>query len=218
VPFKPEWETLNEARQRIIATGLQPAQAERDLCRAITERQVAVRQIIAPPSGWHEDRKPLEGPDLKVPIELDPTEINWPLSQPLDRAKNWADFSGRLVYMTSLQIDRARPFLEWTVDRIEVRAADVTRVFCGPQDMVDVDRPAATREPADVAASPGSPGRVRNRGTKTQGIADAIQALWPGGIPASLGVKQRDGEINAWLKANRNFIVDPITIRRFFKV
>jgi len=213
-PVDSIWETLYEARKRIIETGLKPAQAGRDLCRAITERRIRVRQILAPPPGSKAPKRILEGSMLYVPVDLLEANLNWRLSRPKDETQIWVNFSPRPFDMTMLQVDRARPYLGWTVDRVEVLVADGKRHFCRSDDAKQVD-PPSPRQPATATSEPSAPAKKRGS-AKTRALKLAIDTIWRNGeIPNTISAKTRDAQINDWLSLNKHPPVTPKTIRIF---
>ena len=117
---------------------------------------------------------------------------------------------------TLLQIDRARPYIGWTVDRIEVLVADVKRNFCSSDDAKQVD-PPSPRQPKTAAPKPKSPTKKRGS-AKTRALKLAIETIWPNGeIPKTILAKDRDAQINKWLALNNYPSVTPKTIRIFLR-
>jgi hypothetical protein len=53
-----------------------------------------------------------------------------------------------------------------------------------------------------VTDAPAVVERLRFKGAKERGVADAIAALWPDDIPAGLAAKERDEAVVEWLKKN----------------
>lgn len=75
-------------------------------------------------------------------------------------------------------------------------------------------------EPAEYVQAPqnttaGSPSQIET--ATMASIEEAIQALWPNGIPRGLMKKQRDKQIIDWQKRNRLAVVSTRSIGRYFK-
>lgn len=64
-----------------------------------------------------------------------------------------------------------------------------------------------------AAKPPRTPGKKRGP-AKKRAILDAVEKIWNGNIPKTIMVKQRDEEIQRWIKSQGLPSVDARTIRR----
>jgi hypothetical protein len=206
--YTPEWQPIKEALERIVASGLPRAQAKRDLCRAIADGAIAVRQTLAANAslGQHnslgQHKYHLVAPELSIPVDLSPSDIDWRHSRPIDTLNVWADFSQRPGEWAMLRIDRRRHLLERTVALIEVRTADVSRIFCAPAGRTDTKPPVSP---------------PKQKPTKRDAVKQVISELWPDRTPTGLTANDLKRQINDRLKANRLSNVSDRTIQRALK-
>jgi hypothetical protein len=68
---------------------------------------------------------------------------------------------------------------------------------------------------ARPAASVVVPKESRKATAGQASISEAIQALWPNGIPQGIQVQQRDDQIIDWQRRNNLTIVSPKSISRY---
>jgi hypothetical protein len=195
----PEWEQLADVLKRVTATGVTENEAQVAICSAISDREIRVRLFVGNieradifllegrersiPSqlsprdfAWRSERFGLPPPQisLMIPSCIAPQDFDWRQSRPL---KPWRDVQGALT-------------LDWHRDRIELFAADVTRVLIAPR----IEPLNRTRsEDRDL---------LSGSGAKTLGITNAIKQLWPLEIPQGLSAKDRNRAIIDWLKEN----------------
>jgi hypothetical protein len=114
--------------------------------------------------------------------------VEWLLSKPKreyfvpDSLRRFLQSSGEAT--SAKATTKTRPVTEKKAERPN---PDVTDVLCG------------TREDQDERACAASKAQSPS-GAKSQGIAEAIEKLWPGGVPKGLSAKHRDKEIVKWLK------------------
>ncbi len=165
----PDWERLADALKRVVANGVTEAQAKIAICNAIADRSVTVRLFVGILEGV--DIFLLEGWERDVPLSrtprdfalwesaltglpprqrslmiprhtpssnrqqtpaILPEDFDWQESRPL---KPWRDPQGSCS------------FFDWHGDRIELRSANVTRVFFGDD---GGDSKAARRSAATI--------------------------------------------------------------------
>ncbi|HWN52979.1 MAG TPA: hypothetical protein VNO18_24715, partial [Xanthobacteraceae bacterium] len=155
------WERLLNAVKRVMATGPTEAEAKSDLCRAISDRAVAIR--LQPrenaTTGMTARGTVLNGEDVYIPAHLSAGDIDWNNSHPL---KPWAVRRERIPHLKG----------HWHIEWIEVSGSDVTRILC--------DAPGGQEQ------RPRS-GAQRGRGKSRPALeraCDAIKELYPDGVPA----------------------------------
>ena len=51
VPYVPDWERLPDAVKRVMATGVKEDQAKQAICKAIANRRIKVRFLVASEEG-----------------------------------------------------------------------------------------------------------------------------------------------------------------------
>jgi hypothetical protein len=186
VTYTPEWEPIAAALKRLVDTGMARNEAKRDLCRAIADRKISVRVHFAADPYRHLPEEELSGADLTIPSRLSPKDIDWRSSRPLG---SWGSVSKRPSEPVTLFAARAGRLVDRKIEVIEVRTLDVSNLFCGPSNQVDVN------PPRDL------PERRLAAGAKARGVKQAIEALWPDGVPDGLSAKDRDNKVVEWLRA-----------------
>jgi hypothetical protein len=190
--YRSGWERLGDALTRVAATGIDEAQAKRKICTAIGERKVNI-QVCA--GTVH------NGEEFEIPADLTPSDFNWQKSRPLrpwrlktdevsrrEEAEAWsaAAESSRVMWRVRTgRLDPLSPAPPLSVDWIELFKDDVTKVLCSGE--------RANSKAQEKAAAAGA---------KTRGIQEAINQLWPGGIPEGLIAKDRNNAIRAQLGKN----------------
>lgn len=183
---------MGDALTRVAATGIDEAQAKRKICTAIGERKVNI-QVCA--GTVH------NGEEFEIPADLTPSDFNWQKSRPLrpwrlktdevsrrEEAEAWsaAAESSRVMWRVRTgRLDPLSPAPPLSVDWIELFKDDVTKVLCSGE--------RANSKAQEKAAAAGA---------KTRGIQEAINQLWPGGIPEGLIAKDRNNAIRAQLGKN----------------
>jgi hypothetical protein len=204
VTYTPDWESIRKAADRIATAGNPKTQAKSDLCLAISDRKIAVRLYVVSPPSLGLRKQLLESSMLDVPRKLVLSDIDWRRSRPANCADLWIDVSRRPGEFNMIHLERIRPFMGWIAELIEVKVADLVRIFS----LSDSTKPVPPK-PAEQIPKP-----AFNRRAKRDGIRLAINALWPEGIPKGLTAKDRDRQINEWLKAKGLSISDRRTIQR----
>ena len=184
--YTPEWETLADALRRVVAAGNVEADAKRDLCNAIADGAIIVRLVLAEDPRKNLPQSIASADAFNLPARIVPTDIDWRLSRPI---KPWAPATQVLGESMILYLARVGNVLERTIETIEVRWSEVSKIF-GPATSV-VPRPA--RDP---------PRRQPGLGAKTNGITEAIIHLWPQKIPRGLSAKDRDNQVLKYLTEN----------------
>jgi hypothetical protein len=152
------WERLLNAVKRVMATGLTEAEAKSDLCRAISDRAVAIR--LQPrenaTTGMTARETVLNGEDVDIPALLGTGDMDWNNSHPL---KPWPVRRERIPHLRGY----------WHFEWIEVSGNDVTRILCEA-------RGAQEQRPRN-GAQRGKSAPVLER------ARDAIKELYPNGVP-----------------------------------
>jgi hypothetical protein len=126
--YVPDWESLAETLARVMARGYSMSDAQRDICRALSDDKLHQRYRVTrvqTPYGAEVSRRLIGQPrsreDLRdiigqprVPIDLSPDELDWENSRP---KHPWLDKHGFLV----------------GIDKIEFSTKDVIQTLCvGP--------------------------------------------------------------------------------------
>jgi hypothetical protein len=204
--YTSTWEPINEALQRVVAAGLSEKQVKRDLCRAIADYKIEIRLHLAADRSRGLPPKVLSPPALEIPQHLSPADFDWPSSRMSPHSQLWTGPSQRLGQSNLLYFHENNELVDRTVDLIELRVADVTKVFFNTESQPKA-KPAA-----------GSPAPRPNKAAKATGVEQAIEALWGSkGIPSGLSAKDRDRQIVDWLK-DRNLSIPKLrTIQRALK-
>jgi hypothetical protein len=117
--YLPDWERLSDALARILASGLSKHEAQVGVCRAIADRKIKIRYLIAneeiggiaTPKGHGLAGHVLNRLDI-IPARLAPRDFDWRKSRP---KKPW-------------QVSPNPVF--WHLDWIEVFSGDITSVLC----------------------------------------------------------------------------------------
>jgi hypothetical protein len=204
--YLPTWEPIKEALQRIVVAGLSKKQAQRDLCRAIGDGKIAIRLDLAADPSRGLPRKALSFPTLEIPPLLSPEDIDWPRSRPSQRSQLWTGPSQRPGEPTLLYFHKNHDLMGRTVDLIEVRVADVTKVF------------GNTESQPEAKTATGSLNLRPKNGAKVAAVVQALNELWPGRIPDELSAKDRDRRITERLRTKGLSIPSPRTIQRALKL
>jgi len=72
--YVPDWERLPEVLKRVMAAGLPKDEAQVDICRAISDRKIALRFQITP-SPY--PMRVVDVSQVHVPIDLGPGDFDW---------------------------------------------------------------------------------------------------------------------------------------------
>jgi hypothetical protein len=178
----------------MVTGGLSKKQALHDLCCAIADGKIAIRLILAADRARGLPRKELSFPQFETPSHLLPKDIDWRRSRPSPNSQISTGPSQRLGQPVSCYIQQNYSLMGRTVDLIEVRVPDVIKVFCNTESQPEA-KPPATKPAA-------SPALLAGNAAKFDAAVQAMKALWPNGIPAGLGAKDRNRRISDWQQAN----------------
>jgi hypothetical protein len=77
VQYTPVWEPLADALKRVVEAGMGEDDAKIDLCRRMHDGAIAVRV-------WIDRDRAFSGGNVIVP-RLDPIQLDWTRSRPLER-------------------------------------------------------------------------------------------------------------------------------------
>lgn len=199
--YEPDWETIEDAVGRITAHGMPEVQAQRDLCRAIADHKIDVRQHLAANRLLNLRAITLLRAELAIPARLSPADVDWAKSR---SKETWAYAQQRPGEPTTLYAQRSLHLMDRTVELTEVRRRDVTMLFLQAEEQAKTEPSISPEEP---------PSRSR----AVQRVHQAIEGLWSGILPANLSNKDRERQINEWLTANRLSQVSLRTIQRAVK-
>jgi hypothetical protein len=190
VIYTPEWESIREALERIRAAGVSEKQAKRNLCRAMAERRVDVR-LTTVGKNPSQNLPELTFEHSDISPRLSPRDIAWSSSRASRRSTAWGPKPHNPAQPISFFTQRAMAFADRVVALIEVRSAQVTRIFlCGSEKLTDISPPTAIEREAVRAASPptNTPDSEID-GAMVIAASEVIQELWPNGVK---GVKTDD--------------------------
>ena len=156
--YVPEWERLPDALERVMAAGLTEDEAQVDICRAISDRKIALRFQITP------SPYPMRVVDVSrvnVPIDLKPSDFDWEKSC---LGRTWRSRAVDIDVLLSSE----------HVKYIELFRPDVTNVLIvGAGDL--------------VSAGAGARGRAQRPPEKSRPAIErarrVIEELYPDGVP-----------------------------------
>jgi hypothetical protein len=139
VAYTPVWEPLADAVDRLIAMGMNASEAKIDLCRAIDDGNIGFRVHLAADPARCLPVDVVSGAVLPLPSRLSPKHFDWRKSRPLSQWEIARREPGEPV---TLFASRAMHLVDRSIELIEVRASDVSRVLTPP---------AGARTPAGAA-------------------------------------------------------------------
>jgi len=124
VAYTPDWETLADALQRVMATGLTEDKAKKDICSALAEQKIRVQVTIADTEVIRRGETRTAG--VRIPPQLVPDDFDWVLSRPL---KPWLIGPATVaeIYLSVYGSESQR------IASIKLFRADVTQVLCGSE-------------------------------------------------------------------------------------
>jgi hypothetical protein len=201
--YTPTWEPIAEALERVVATGLPKGDAQRNLCRAIADLRIDIRLHLAATQAL--PALTLSRPSLEIPARLSPSDIDWKFSRLPKESSLWPGPSQRFGEPTTLYIRDNFGRMNRTVESVEVRVADVIRVFCDDDDVTKPEAPKPAEE---------QPKQAPKRSPQVESALLAIDELWPVEIPPGLKATDRDKQINDLLKTKKLSQVSKSSILR----
>jgi hypothetical protein len=211
--YKSKWESLSLALKRVMDSGVAEKDAKRDLCNAIADRKIRLRLRFT----WRPIiQEFLTGRDrpttevcyvrkVQIPSILKPGDFDWPRSR-VRKPELWQNTRGpsgsffgnwrpaEIVRYNSgdpLPHSRRGGRALAYQHRVELNSRDVTDVLCGAESYT---------ERVNVVPS------LRSGGAKTRGVIQAMDRLWPGGIPKGLSAKDRNKAIRTQLEIDESSI------------
>jgi hypothetical protein len=200
--YTPEWEPFGKAIERIGASGLSEADAKKYLCREISDHRIGILQHLAADRRRKWPAKTYLG--LLNAARIFPEDIDWLRSRPSRISPAFANSpllpdAGSLV----ASVYELQNLIKRTVELIDVKIADVTRIFCNSESV-------AATEPVIVP-----PSREPNReGARITAAKQAIMVLWPHERADELSSKEKHTRIRAWLTEGNIPIPSDSTIAR----
>ena len=119
----PEWETLADALQRVMATGVTEDKAKNHICLALADQKIRVQVTIAD-TEVSSKRGKTRTAGIGIPRDLAPDDFNWVHSRPL---KPWLIGPATVAesYFSVFGSESLR------IASIKLFRADVTQVLCG---------------------------------------------------------------------------------------
>ena len=196
--YTPNWLSLSEARELLIASGLLASEAETDLTRALRETKIHFKRAIKGVTFRGHAVQPevfrqmtvRDGNRfrLRVPADLAPNDLDWDNSRP---GRPWPLGEGYLAHIARLELSRSD--LEREFRLVEAEASE------------DVRR--------EDASSAGDSGRDRPR---RKWARKAIDGAYPNGDPGPKKVPNGKfvEAVQAYAKLQRWNIGGPDTILR----
>lgn len=118
--YTPDQEPIADALKRVSATGVSEDEAKIDLCHAMADRKINVRVRIAQSDNRFKGQV-FSGPNVKIPVDLKPGDLDWSRSCPLQPWSIGPVGPQRYSWIGDWE---KRP-----IDLIEVSTSDVSRIF-----------------------------------------------------------------------------------------
>jgi hypothetical protein len=125
VPYRPIWEPLRAALERVIASGVAQQQAKIEICQAIADRKIGIRTLMEKGAS-NVGGKTLMGGNVEVPPRLDPADFDWVKSRPLARWNTGPDARNPTERYFAMW-----PWKPRSIELIELSTADVGEILCG---------------------------------------------------------------------------------------
>jgi hypothetical protein len=191
--YIPVWESIAEALARVTAYGYSMADAQRDICRALSDGKLRAQyrvERVQTPHGFEVNRRAFGLPRGRldqgniigrpcVPPDLSPDDIDWVNSRP---KSPWLDKHRFVV----------------GIAKIELSTADIIRVLCegrtakpasdAQPDESSLNLPVQAPEPpsppeTDIASA-GQIATPRHKSSAKRDRAQrALNEVYPGGVP-----------------------------------
>ena len=99
------WEHLANVLARLVATGIDEAQAKRNICCAIADRRVSIRFRVAGEEGIDSVGTVRSGAEIEIPADLKPRDLDWHGSHLL---KHWRNApQGKNAYIEIVWSDQS---------------------------------------------------------------------------------------------------------------
>jgi hypothetical protein len=115
-----------------MATGANEHQAKLDICRAVADRNIAMKVHLHADPTRQLGETVLNGINLSVPWNLAPNDFNWHRSLPSVRLRErWSIIASQPQETVLMFAARVGHLVDRTVRLIEVSSRDVTRILCG---------------------------------------------------------------------------------------
>jgi hypothetical protein len=175
-------ERLADALNRVVRAGIDEKDAKQGICNAIADGTVEIRLTLREHITKHitAPNKVLTGGDVEIPPRLEPHQVDFENSRPL---QPWAVKRESISYLAGY----------WHIDWIEVSRADITGLFIlassgealPPPQWDDVAAPSGTQASLgglDTRRAAGGQDLVatrsaRRRGPKAKKLSQTIEAM-----------------------------------------
>jgi hypothetical protein len=157
--YVSEWERLDDAANRVMATGLSKDEAQTNICRAVSDRAVRFRAKLRKHAlrAVRASDTVLEGENFEIPSKIRPDDLDWETSRPV---KPWF-----------VRREGSVQWGDWELEWIELSRTDVSSVLCA-----NGKKPSAQRASSRTSAT--------SRSRPAFDRADrATKALYPQGVP-----------------------------------
>ena len=145
--YVPAWEGLSDATTRVMrTTGRTKDSVQSDICKAIADGKVKIRGNLES----HKTREGkrawntvLQGEDFQIPTEIEPSDLDWEKSRPVE-----AWFVRR---------EKSRDPGYWFLKWIKVCTDDITKALCAAKQQDDSTRHVSSETPATSTSGPVGP-------------------------------------------------------------
>jgi hypothetical protein len=213
MPYVPDWERLSDALKPLVIASVSENNAKLDISRAIADKKIRVRltvaiepdvltahlQMVAKVQGLGSDPKHsvpnvecFEDANVKIPSQLMPDDFDWENSRPLQpwpfRWRGGRRDEWQLPSQPALLIElRTVDLLSWieTCSEPALSGQGTSSEAQHEDSGAGLSREVTSNKAHDKAA----------QGSKTLGILEAIEQLWPDGMPKGLTAKDRNKAI-----------------------
>lgn len=205
--YIPNWEWLNDALKRVMESGLPEQEAKLGICLAIADGKIKVRPTVefltqSPNDTWlnHDYAADYRNYVHRLFARTIPLDLPWHL-KPSDF--NWIESCFELPRLFEPGYEGFPGPPRTALVRVELLTADVIDTLCSQ----------STTAPPPVELS------SKAVGAKAGAIRQAVNQLWPLGIPTGLSAKERNAKLLERIEINQGSkpIVSPRTIERTIK-
>jgi hypothetical protein len=81
--YVPEWESIANSAQWLIASGMSEEDARTGICHAISDRKIRLRAVVGTDDYFTAEGDDIADGEIKPPLRLKPTDIDWQGSKPM---------------------------------------------------------------------------------------------------------------------------------------
>ena len=190
--YIPVWETMAEALARVTGYSDSMADAQRDICRALSDGKLRARyrvervqtpyEIEVNRRAFGQPRSRFDREDIigrpRVPADLIPDDIDWVNSRP---KSPWLDNRQFVVGIAKIELLTADVIRVLSRGRIGRHVSDA---LGGSSAGLEVQAPEPPSSPETDIASTSQVAPPRRKGsTKRDRAQHAIDEIYPGGVP-----------------------------------